>query len=202
MNKEFKIKVSFERIFTINAESSYEAKEKAKKQLADKYFSEDKKFTEIITALFEAEEYEEPRNWHTTAEENAKDIVNNLEEEIKTAVKEYVEKNGKEILPSETANDIYDDLYQDEDLWNHANESADGYFIYNSTKATQEKMDCINDLNDYSSGDSGLWEGITDVDQILSIQATETLSDGIMNYLEEQIKAKVESFLESEYNIS
>lgn len=194
--RKFKIKISFERIMDIEAEDEYKAKDIAENIIKNQTYSN------VSDIPFYVGKYEEPRDWYRMAQENAKDIVNSLKEEISKAVDEYVERNGKDIIPSESANDIYDLLYQDEDLWNHANESADGYFIYNSTKANQAKLDCINDLAEYASGDSSLWEGISDANTILARQAYDALSGGIMSCLEDQIKEMVESLLATKYEIS
>lgn len=190
--KEYKIKVSFERVYTVQAEDSYSARLEAKSHAVDDLEGEG------LSERLEAQEYEEPRDWDKEAEENGEAICSDIEDVIKEKVeawkKDHVGDNYAEADDDDIA-EIWDDVCQDEDIHNRAWEYSDGYFIYNSTKANQEKMDCINDLADHASGDRGLWEGKTEVDEILSIQACDALEGATMYYAEEKIKEKIAELL-------
>lgn len=151
-----------------------------------------------------AEQYEEPTNWSTEAESLGKDVAGDLENEIAEAVRTY--KDSKEgdkgdeeaeavEYDEDDVNEIYDELYQSEDLSDRAWEMADGYFIYNSTAALIKAMECIDELSDYASGDSGLWEGVEEYERIIQIQATDALRGGVMNEIEEAVKAKIADLL-------
>jgi len=154
------------------------------------------------------EEYEEPTNWRKEAESYAEEAMDsyNLKEEVDKAVsiltKHITSGQPTEVDVEEEAQEIYDDLYQDEDLYHIASELADGRFIYSHTKGLMEALSCMDDLGDYLETDSGLWEGEKDPNQVILLQATYTLASAINAALEETIKAyaaeKIQEFLDKQ----
>lgn len=185
--KTYKIEVSFSRVYDIEAETKQKAEEIALEKAS-------KDLNNPVGTLRTAE-YIPPIDWRERAEEEGLDICSDLSEEIESAVEEYTEKNGIQDIEQAT-DDIYESLYQDEDIPNHAHEKADGYFIYNSTDALKEAMDCIDRLDEYASGDSGLWEGKTEYWDIINIQAYDALNGAIMQYAEEKIKSCITDMLD------
>ena len=186
---KYKIKVSWNWIYDdIEAKSWPEAKQKAL-SLASERVEQD---------YMIAEEYQPPRNWRETAEEEAKTIAEELEPEIAEAVAKWKNENkkgGMYRLDDDIAGEVYDAIYQSEDVVDKAWQASDRYFIYNSSDALKEAMDCIDRLSDYASGDSGLWEGKTEYWDIINIQAYDALEGAIMSFTEDEVKNKIISFL-------
>lgn len=147
-----------------------------------------------------------PINWTKRADEDAETLCDDMEDDIKKAVASFIAGNDAETLKEiknnakyysiddEVAN-IYDDLYQDEDIANRAWEYADGNFIYNSTSHLIEAMNCLEDLSDYGSGDSGLWEGKTEYWDIINIQAMDAYQGRTMYTAQEKIKDEIHAVL-------
>ena len=149
-----------------------------------------------------AEQYSEPINWREQAEQEGQTMAEDLTNKIGEAVAKWVAKWKKENpkggmykLFNDIAGEIYDDLYQSEDIVDLAWQSAGNQFIYNSHDALKEAMDCISRLDEYASGDSGLWEGKTDYWDIINIQATDAYRGAIMTFAEEAIKERITELL-------
>lgn len=199
---KYKIKVDFSRIYEVEAENRNKAEDKAREMgveevemLTDKFSGDD-----LSYRLFEVKEYQEPINWREQAEKEGKQVAEDLEEEIKKAVADYKDKSGikegEDI--NEIAKEIYDDLYQDEDIKYKANEYADGQFIYNSLDAITEALQCIDRLSDYEETDNGLWEGLKTIEEQINARATFTYANAIYNSAEEAIKGRIETLLQND----
>jgi len=186
---KYKIKVFWNWVFDdIEAESRTEAEQKAL-SLAGERVEQDNMI---------AEEYEPPRDWRDIAEEEAKQITEEMELAITEAVAKWKKENKKDVmyqLDNDIAGEIYDDIYQSEDIVDQAWQVADGYFIYNSSDALKEALDCIDRLGDYASDDKGLWEGKTEYWDIINIQAYDALQGAIISFAEDFIKSKIISLL-------
>lgn len=197
---KYKIKVDFSRIYDIEAESRNRAEEKAREMGVEEVEAITDKFSgdDLSYRLFEVREYEEPRNWRQEAEEDGRSLAGDIAEEIKSAVADYKAKNeikdGEDI--SDIINEIYDDLYQDEDIRFKAVEYADGQFIYNSIDAIIEALQCIDRLSDYEETDNGLWEGLKTIEEQINARATYTYSNAIYDSAETAIKSKIEALLQ------
>ena len=159
------------------------------------------------------EEYTELINWRGYVEREAKNAFNDyglrnkVDENIKTKISIYTEEkqsgeNDLALDPEEIAEQVYDDLYQSEDLFNIACEMADRQFINFHNKGLMEALDCMDDLGDYLEKDSGLWENEKNPRQIILIQATFTLAHAINDFLQTKIKAyatrKIQEFLDAQ----
>lgn len=198
----YKIKVSFEKVFEVEAENQSIAIDKA--EIEALYFIKSA-IKDQDTGILRAEQYQEPISWYSQAEELGKDIANYIEDEIKSTVADWQAKNPEKVGLLEENDDsfdidseiqeIFDELYQSQDISSRALEYADGYFIYNSSDALVDAMKCINILSEYEETDSGLWEGKEDYWDIINIKATFTLSGAIMHFAEEAIKERIEELL-------
>lgn len=196
----YKIRVSYERIVDVEAESLHEARDIAAAQVLQTMRTEQERsgYNPMST-----EQYDEPRDWEKEAKEDGESVAEDLKDEVEEAVRTY--KDSKEgdkdaaaepvEYDSDDVDSIWDDIYQNEDVANHAHEMADGYFIYTHRKGLQEAMDCADELANYASGDSGLWEGVEDYEKVIQIKGYDALSGGILNYAEEAIKAKIAELL-------
>ena len=186
---KYKIKVSWSWVYDdIEAESWPEAKHKAL-SLAGERVEQDNMI---------AEEYEAPKDWREIAQQEAKTIAEEMELAITEAVKKWKKENkkgGMYQLDDDIAGEIYDAIYQSEDVVDKAWQAAERYFIYNSSDALKKAMDCINRLNDYASGDNELWEGKTEYWDITNIQAYDALQGAIISFTEDEIKSKIISLL-------
>lgn len=171
----------------IEAESSYKACDKAIADLSELCRQSP------IQATAKAEEWQEPLNWSKEAERMALSAMSDYS--LDDAVKEAAAK-------CETVDDAYEEIYQgrvgDQShfLSDISNELADGTFIYNSSDALKEAMDCIDELQEYASGDDGLWQGQTDYAAIIQIQATDALSGAITAELEVLCRAALSEIME------
>ncbi len=125
------------------------------------------------------EEQEEPTNWREYAKDYAKDIFDYLE------LKDYKKKIDKD---KSNVDEVFDEIYQEEDLTYKAQEQADGSFIYNGTEAVKEALDCINELSEWEETDNGLWDRMDSAEEQTNTRATYTLSNAIYYFLEEMIK--------------
>ena len=186
-----KIEITYKRIFDVDEKQTGEAEIMAQERACDEFIEACKEEKEAgysaMRHLFEAKLYEEPRNWHAYAKELAEDAYNNY------SLQEAVEKAASE---QSGVDEAYEELYQgragNTDLYDIAWEVADSQFIYNHRKALIEALECIDELEDYASGDSGLWEGKTEYWDIINIQAYDALNGAIMHYLEEIVREKLE----------
>lgn len=196
-----KLEVTFSRVYEVEAETWNDcenvAKEKAMKELTE----------QNLFNVLRTEEYKEPTNWHREAEELGHSIATDIEKEIKKVVSDWKAKNPSGVIEiengvqvadntDEVSKEIFDELYQSEDISERAWEYADGYFIYNSTDALRNAMDCMDSLSEYDSGDSGIWEGKTDYWDIINIQATDALRGAIYHFAEEAVKEKIAELLQ------
>lgn len=199
---KYKIKVSFEKVFEVEAENQSLAMDKAlvkaNNEIAENSGKE-------LYHFFNTEEYKEPINWYNQAEELGKDVANGIEDEIKSAVADWQAKNPEKVGLLEENDgsfdidleiqEIFDELYQSEDISSRALEYADGYFIYNSSDALIDAMSCFDRLSEWEETDSGLWEGKENYWDIINIRATFTLSNAIMHLAEEAIKERIAELL-------
>jgi len=186
---EYKIKVSFERVFKVEADKQSEAEEKALNKAVE-YLTDGTDYKEAVKCGLRSEEYKEPANWRQRAEEDARDLVENLSDTITEAVKDKKNKEDADL--------IFDAIDNEEDISGRALETADGCFIYRSTDAVIEALNCINRLSDYSDfkeTDSGLWEGKEEAEDIINIKATFTLANAIGAKAEEIIREKIKNLL-------
>lgn len=192
--QKYKIEVSYTRVFEIDADDSYDAREKARQRALDDV-------KEITTRGFDAREWEAERNWTQEAEDGGQSIADELDEVVKEAVRVYKDskegaKSSDTVEYDETdVQSVFDIIYQEEDTWNKASEYADSYFMYNSTDALVEAMHCIDELENYASGDSGLWEDQSDYASIINIQACDALRGGVHSYAEDIIKVTISDLL-------
>ena len=186
---KYKIKVSWNWIYDgIEAESLGEAQKKAIQMGAERVDADN----------MTAEQYSEPINWWEQAEQEGQTIAEELVDKIGEAITKWKKENpkgGMYRLDDDIAGEIYDNLYQSEDISDLAWQSADGRFIYNSNDALKEAMDCISRLDEYASGDSGLWEGKTDYWDIINIQAMDAYKGAVMASSEEAIKERITELL-------
>jgi len=210
----YKVVVEYARTFEIEAESLGEARLQAEERASDQFIEACKNEIEqgysAMRHLFNTSEHKEPMDWRAQAEGMGKDIAGDLSDEIAVGVKQYRENNEdgvREALKegdeydadSDAVKEIYDELYQSDDIVNRAWEYADGHFIYNNTSALIEAMQCIDELSEYSSGDRGLWEGVEEYERIIQIQATEALEGGILASAEEAIKEEIADALNRKF---
>lgn len=118
---------------------------------------------------FRIEKQSEP-SWNDKATEDAKDFI-----------KEYLMDEIVERLID--LNEVSTDLYND-----YAN--ADSNFhdtITDKWYGDQEALELIHDLYQFEEEDNGLWEGVTDINNLLSIKAAFTYGNAVY--------AKIESIL-------
>jgi len=172
---KYNIKVYFERFIEVEANGIKEAEEKALKQVKAEIDKEKK-------IRFEVKENELPINWYKYANEEANDIINNYRDEIDEFINTEIGKNESD------ENEIFDKLYQEKDLIDWAHMAADNRFIYNSTDALIEALQCIDRLSEWEETDSGLFEGLKTIEEQINARATYTLSNAIYAKLEEQLK--------------
>ena len=142
----------------------------------------------------------EYRLWSDAAEEFGEEIANELLDAITKKVQAWKEKNafcdenGTLIFDCDkiyVVNDLYNELYQEEDVSNFAWEYSDGRFIYSSIDELVDALRCINELEKFACNDTGLWQGKTDYFDIINIKATDALQGAVLHYAEETIKAEI-----------
>jgi hypothetical protein len=128
------------------------------------------------------EQLEEETNWKEYAKEAADDIIRDEQEKM---LKEYI-KPG--IAAGKDSTDIWDDIYQGMDTYDLAHQSADGTFIYNSTKHLIDAMQCLDWLSEWDdAADSGILEGATGYADMINYSATYALGGAIHYFLEEKV---------------
>ena len=197
------MQVAFSRVFEVEAESQSEAREKAEKEMLEVIENKGSMY-------FNTDEYKEPLDWKAQAHDQGLSLASDIEDEIAEAVKSYREDHADEIKEahkegneydedSDEVREIWDDIYQDVDTYHRATEYADGSFIYRSTDAVIEALQCINELSDYEETDRGLWEGTEEVEDIINIKATYTLSHAIHAEAEKEIKERIADALNSPF---
>ena len=214
MNK-YKIKVEFSRIYEIETGDNHEAQTKAQSQaveeiekLQDLYSG-----TDLTSRLFRVEEYQEPTDWCKEAEENGNSLATDLEDVIVSAVNAYKKDNSevnKAIAETKkkrkadkaymggnenVIDEIFDKLYQGEDINYKATEYADGQFIYNDRESIKEALDCINELSAFEETDSGLWEGMKSIEEQVNARATYTYANAIYDSAERIIRERITELL-------
>lgn len=199
MNKQ-KIKVSFSRVYDIEADKISEAQTKARAMAFDEIKELQEKYSDdTIAHSFIAEEYEPPVIWSKKAKESSQDIVDYLISDITIAVDNWKKENEiSEISEDkEKATDaVFEEIYQEKDLYSMANEYADGKFIYNDNRSLGEALDAIRELEEEYEMDDDLWEktGSTIEDQI-NAKATYTYANAIYQHLERSVKEKIKELL-------
>ena len=214
MNK-YKIKVEFSRIYEIETGDNHEAQTKAQSQaveeiekLQDLYSG-----TDLTSRLFRVEEYQEPTDWCKEAEEDGNSLATDLEDVIVSAVNVYKKDNSevnKAIAETKkkrkadkaymggnenVIDEIFDKLYQGEDINYKATEYADGQFIYNDRESIKEALDCINELSAFEETDSGLWEGMKSIEEQINARATYTYANAIYDSAERIIRERITELL-------
>lgn len=193
----YKIEVSYSRVLEIEAEDSYKAREAAKVDAAKSLREAD------AIRWLDAKEYEPKTNWLKEAEEDGGCLADDIADKIEENVRNY--RDSKEGDKDEKAEaieydesdvqEIFDGIYQEEDTYYRASEYADGRFIYNSIDALTDAMQCIDELDNYASGDSSLWEGQNDYASIINIQAADAFCGAVHSYAKDAIKARISELL-------
>lgn len=209
MNK-YKIKVDFSRTYEVEGVNDYEAKNTAQFKAVEEIENLQEQFngTDLTSRLFRAEEYQEPRNWRKETEEDGQSVATDIEDKIKSAVEDWEKENPEMVEELEEkkedevsfdvddeVSEIFDKLYQDEDIHYRATEYADGNFIYNSTDAIIEALQCIDELSDYEETDKGLWEGMDSIEEQINARATYTYANAVYHSAEEAIKERLHDLI-------
>ncbi len=182
--KNYKIKVFFEKVVEVEADSLRDARDMAIEKVGRDYFDDVRAVSD-----FNAEEHEEPINWRERAKSDAMDAMENYN--LTDAVVEAVDKAESDT----SVDDIYEKIYQEKDLCDIAWQIVDGIFIWNDSESLKDAMECINRLDEYASGDSGLWEGCTEHYDIINRQADDAFRGAVMHSLEELIREKISELL-------
>ena len=169
--------------------------------------------TDLTSRLFRVEEYQEPTDWCKEAKEGGNSIATDLEDVIVSAVNVYKKDNSevnKAIAETKkkrkadkaymggnenVIDEIFDKLYQGEDINYKATEYADGQFIYNDRESIKEALDCINELSAFEETDSGLWEGMKSIEEQINARATYTYANAIYDSAERIIRERITELL-------
>ena len=214
MNK-YKIKVEFSRIYEVEGANIYEvesnAQFKAVEEIED--LQEQYKGIDLTARLFRVEEYVEPTNWCNQAEEEGKSVASDIEDAIVSVVNAYKKDNSevnKAIAETKkkrkadkaymggnenVIDEIFDKLYQGEDISYKATEYTDGQFIYNDRESIKKALDCIDELSAFEETDSGLWEGMKSIEEQINARATYTYANAIYDSAERIIRERITELL-------